>query len=275
MQITESRHFFSHRGFKLSYLDSAPEDRQRPAVLLMHGFPDTAQMWRAQIDALTAAGYRCIAPDTVGCGASEIAPRRSDYHVAKIVDDHRALLRHLDIDHANVVGHDWGAVQAWMFAGRYPDATRKLVALSVGHPTAYARAGWDQKLAGWYIGYFHLAGLAERLLLGDGRFSLRRMFQHPEMENVVSRMSEPGRLTAALRIYRASLSTVLFKSHPRVTVPTLGIWSENDGYLVESQMRQSEQWVDASWEFERISGGHWIALEHPTWLSQRLLSFLS
>ena len=60
------RHFFKHRHLRLSYLDSAPDDLDRPAVLLLHGFPDQATMWMPQIQALHQAGFRCIAPATVG-----------------------------------------------------------------------------------------------------------------------------------------------------------------------------------------------------------------
>lgn len=274
MTTSTTRHEFVHRGLRLSYLDSAPGDTARPVVLLLHGFPDTAQMWVAQITALHEAGYRCLAPDTVGCGQSQIAPRRSDYDVRTIVDDHRELLRHLGINTCDVVGHDLGAVAAWMLAGWYPNVVRHLVVLSVGHPTAYARSGVDQKRAGWYIGYFWMAGVAERLLPGHGRFSLRRVFgTHPDIEEVMQRLSAPGRLTAALRLYRASLVSALLRKNPRIKAPTLGIWSDRDAFLVESQMRGSEAWMDGPWTVESISGGHWIPLEQPEYLNRRLLKF--
>jgi len=274
---TESveRRTFTHRGLSLSYLDSAPDDSDRPVVLLLHGFPDTARMWDAQITALHAAGYRCLAPDTVGCGESQVAAKLADYNARTITNDHRALLDHLNINRAAVIGHDWGAVLAWLLAGHDPDRIHHLVALSVGHPMAYARAGADQKLAGWYIIFFLMAGLSETLLRGDGRFSLRRVFRsHPEMDEVMTRLAKPGRLTAALRIYRASLPTVLLQRQPAVRANTLGIWSEGDRFLVESQMRDSGRWVDGDWTFERIPGGHWIPLEQPDWLNARILDHL-
>jgi pimeloyl-ACP methyl ester carboxylesterase len=270
--VSATRQGFVNRGLRLSYLDSAPGDTARPVVLLLHGFPDSAQMWVSQIEALHDAGYRCLAPDTVGCGQSQIAPRRSDYDVRTIIEDHRELLRHLGIGKCHVVGHDWGAVASWMLAGWHPDVVRRLVVLSVGHPTAYARSGLDQKRAGWYIGYFTMAGVAERLLPGEGPLSLRRVFgSHPDIEEVMRRLSEPGRLTAAMRIYRASLVTVLLRGQPRIKAPTLGIWSDRDVFLVESQMRASQRWVDGPWTFESIPGGHWIPLEQPEYLNRRLL----
>lgn len=270
------RKSFQHRGLTLSYLDSNPDDKLRPVVLFLHGFPDTAEMWGQQMAHLQRCGYRCIAPDTVGCGHSQIAPKLSDYNARKIVEDKVALLDHLGIERVDVVGHDWGAILAWVLAGRHPTRVKRLVVLSVGHPTAYARAGVDQKLAGWYIAFFCLGGLAERMLLGKGRFSLRRVFgSHPRPDEVMARFSDAARLTAALRIYRASLKTALFDSQPAVSSPTLGIYSRGDKYLVESQMRRSGRWVKADWQYDVVDGGHWIPFEQPDYLNRRLQDFLA
>lgn len=262
---------FTNRGFKLSYLDTAPGDTQRPVMLFIHGFPDTAEMWLPQMEFMHAQGFRCIAADTLGCGESEMAPRLSDYNAAKIAADHVALLDELGIRQVALVGHDWGAVLAWLIAGHYPSRVRKLCVMSVGHPMAYARSGLDQKLRGWYILYFLFAGLSEKLLMGTGRLSLRHVFgSHPQLESVLSRVSAPGRLTAAVRIYRASLQTVLLKSQPRVKADVLGIHSRDDVFLVPSQMRDSGKWVDGQWVPEFIDGGHWIPLEQPDWVNARL-----
>lgn len=270
-----SRNQFQHRGLNFSYLDSTPDCSSRQVVLLIHGFPDSAAMWTHQIESVHDAGYRCIAPDNVGCGESEIAAYRRDYHAQIIMEDHRALLDHLQVRKAHVVGHDWGAVLGWLLAGWHPTRVHSLMVLSVGHPMAFARSGIDQKLASWYIVFFLLAGLAERLLIGNGRFSLRRLCSsHPEINEVMTRMSKPGRLTAALRIYRASTIAMIFRRHPRVALPTLGIWSRGDVYLVESQMRNSARYMDGPWVCEVIDGGHWISLEQPEFLNSRLLAHL-
>jgi pimeloyl-ACP methyl ester carboxylesterase len=108
---------------------------------------------------LHRAGYRCLAPDTLGCGYSEMAPRLGDYHALKITGDHRALLEHLGIEQSHVVGHDWGAVIGWLFAAHFPRCTQSLVAMSVGHPTAYARSGVRQKLVAWYTCFFLMGAL--------------------------------------------------------------------------------------------------------------------
>lgn len=273
--MTFSRSYFQHRSFRLSYLDSAPEDQQRPVVLLLHGFPDTATMWGKQIEALHAAGYRCIAPDTLGCGESEMAPRVRDYNCVKIASDHAALLDHLRISKAHVVGHDWGAVIAWLFAGYHPTVTERLVVMSVGHPTAYALSGARQKWLSWYTYFFQLGGLAEWLLKGEGALSLRSVFgSHPEMDEVMKRLREPGRMTAAVRLYRAAILPVYTRRQPNVSAPTLGLWSDEDRFLVESQMIRSDKYVDGTFRYERLSGHHWMSLQQPEAINRLLLEHL-
>ncbi|MDO9452061.1 MAG: alpha/beta fold hydrolase [Stagnimonas sp.] len=257
------RQQFVHRGLRLSYLDSAPGDARRPVILLLHGFPDEAAMWIPIIPGLHAAGFRVLAADTVGCGQSEMATRRDGYDIFRIVGDVVALLDQLGVQQAQIAGHDWGAVLAWFLAMHQPQRVQRLCVMSVGHPAAYVGAGLRQKLMGWYIVYFHMAGLSERLLMGRGWFSLRRVFgSHPEMESVMDRLRNPGRLTAALRIYRANIfQHVLFGRHPRVRCPVLGLYSVGDAFLDAGQMRDSQHWVDSDFSYVALAGGHWLPLE--------------
>jgi pimeloyl-ACP methyl ester carboxylesterase len=134
--VSATRQGFVNRGLRLSYLDSAPGDTARPVVLLLHGFPDSAQMWVSQIQALHDAGYRCLAPDTVGCGQSQIAPRRSGYNARTIIEDHRELLRHLGIGKCHVVGHDWGAFDVDCL--RFDDLGSEYLCHAIGHPARVA-----------------------------------------------------------------------------------------------------------------------------------------
>jgi pimeloyl-ACP methyl ester carboxylesterase len=105
-------------------------------VLLVHGFPDDHTVWHNQIPALVDAGYRVIALDTRGCGESEIKPRKGDYAIDKLVADLVALLDALGIAKVRLVGHDWGALQAWCFAMEHPERVDRYIAMSVGHPAA-------------------------------------------------------------------------------------------------------------------------------------------
>ncbi len=272
--VNASRRTFVHRGIELSFLEAGPETAE--AILLLHGFPDEATMWWPVLSRLAADGHRVIAPDTVGCGQSGMAPHRYDYGALQVVSDHVALLDHLGVDRVHVVGHDWGSVIAWFLAVYHPDRLRSLVAVSLGHPTAYAHAGLSQKRAGWYIGVFCAAGLAERVLLERSPLGLSHVFgSHPDIDEVLDRLGKPGRLTAAVRLYRANLLQVLMQRHPAVKAPTLGIWSSGDPFVVECQMTDSATYVDGPWRYVHLDGGHWIPIDQPELLTDLVLEHVA
>jgi pimeloyl-ACP methyl ester carboxylesterase len=247
-----------------------------PAILLLHGFPDSNALWRGVAPLLVSAGYRVIAPDQRGFGASDAPPGTANYRIECIVRDAIRLLDALDIEEAHLVGHDWGAVIGWFLAGEHPERFRSLTAVSVGHPRAYANAGPEQKRKGLYTFLFQLRGLAEWYLARNDFANFRKWVRnYPETEHWVRDLSRPGRLTAALNWYRANLRRILMAPHPRCPIPVLGIWSSRDFALAESQMLRSAEFVDGSWRYERLEGlSHWIPLEAPQELSRLLLRFV-
>src|SRR4051794_29650242 len=117
-------------GVELAVLDEG----EGPAVLLLHGFPDSARLWRHQIPTLVQRGFRVVAPDLRGFGDSDKPADIEAYRVGKSVGDLTKVLDALDIETAHVVGHDWGAGVAWAIALMAPERVDKLVVMSVGHP---------------------------------------------------------------------------------------------------------------------------------------------
>jgi pimeloyl-ACP methyl ester carboxylesterase len=247
-----------------------------PDVLLVHGFPHDHTVWRNQIPALVDAGYRVIALDTRGCGESEIKPCEGDYMIEKLVADLVALLDVLDIAKVRLVGHDWGALQAWSFAMAHPERVDRYVAMSVGHPAAYASGGVAQKLKGHYLLGIRLRGLIEFLVTRFDWWLFRLVLHYPaEFRHIRARLSRPRRLTAAFNYYRANLRLILAKAFPRVKVPVVGIWSDGDIFLTEDQMRASERYCDAGFRYVRIDGAnHWLQLTAPEKLNPLLLQVL-
>lgn len=247
-----------------------------PPVLLVHGFPDDGEVWRHQIPALAAAGFRVIVPDLRGCGDSFAPDRTEDYRLTRLVADLEALLDALGVDTVRLAGHDWGAVIAWRFAMACPQRVCCYAALSVGHPLAYATDGAMQKLKGWYALFFQWRGGAERLLRAGHWRLFRRLTGHPgEAARWISRLERPGRLRAALNYYRANLVDVLFRrDYPAVTMPVLGLWSSGDRFLTERQMLRSADFVSGGWRYRRIEGaGHWLPLDAPAAVNDLLIPF--
>jgi len=244
-------------------------------VLLLHGFPDSNYLWRGVIPKLVKAGYRVIAPDQRGFGESEAPEGKEHYDMEIIAKDAIAVLDALNVAKAKLVAHDWGAMIGWLLAGTYPERFESYTAISVGHPKAYASAGFEQKKKGWYVLFFQLEGIAEKAAMaGDWALFRKMVHDHPEMDHWIKDLSRPGRLTAGMNWYRANLSKLWKFEFPRVKIPVLGVWSSDDFALAEDQMIGSAAFVDASWRYERFEGvSHWVPVDVPEKLSDSLLNY--
>ena len=265
-------------GIHLSVTSEGPQDG-RP-VLLLHGFPDSAYIWRAQIAALAGAGYRAIAIDQRGYGESDAPEGVDAYALPTIAMDAIGVIDALGIERAAVVGHDWGASVAWLVATLFPDRVDRLCAVSVGHPTAFFSAGgFDQKEKSWYMLFFQ-SDVAEDWLARDGYRNWREWMHHPvEEERNVADLSRPGRLTAGLNWYRATVGPEAFAAPPLelppIVCPTMGVWSSEDYALTEVQMTASAEHVTGPWRYERIEGvSHDVPSAAPAQLNALLLDFL-
>jgi len=251
-------------------------------VILLHGFPDTGDVWRKQVPALVQHGFRAIVPDMRGRGRSGKPEAVSDYRLSSIVRDVAGILDVLRIERAHVVGHDWGAGVAWLVAALVPERVDRLVVISVGAPGAASRPTLEAFQKGWYRLLFLFEGVAEEVIQRDDWY-LFRMFLGgaQDTDAYVKTLSEPGALTPALNWYRANLPVqALFGRSggpqlPMVKADTLGIWSTGDLYLTEDAMTRSEQRVQGRWRYERFEGSHWVPLDEPDRLNRLLLEFLA
>ena len=155
-----------------------------PLVLLIHGFPELAISWRAQIASLAGAGYRAVAPDMRGYGEAVKPERTGDHTILHLVGDMVDLVRALGERSCVVVGHDWGSAVAWHCALMRPDMFTAVAGLSVpfqprrakGPPVAAMRAMAERAGTGdLYITRFQDAD-AHAPFDADPDMALRKMF---------------------------------------------------------------------------------------------------
>ena len=92
-----------------------------PLVLFCHGWPESWYSWRHQLAAVSAAGFRCVAPDMRGYGGTEAPEPIDQYTLYHLVGDMAELVKALGETKAVIVGHDWGAPVAWHAALWRPD----------------------------------------------------------------------------------------------------------------------------------------------------------
>lgn len=144
-----------------------------PAVLLLHGWPETALSWRHQVAALAAAGYRAIAPNQRGYDGSFAPDDARQYTLFHLAGDAIAILDALGETGAVAVGHDMGALVAWHLALMRPDRIEAVAAMSVPYvprgSQSLTRKLRDVGADDYYILYFQEPGVAERELERDVR----------------------------------------------------------------------------------------------------------
>ncbi|MDQ4143874.1 MAG: alpha/beta hydrolase [Actinomycetota bacterium] len=276
-ELYERGKTFHVNDIDLYFLDEGEGD----PVLLLHGFPDSARLWRLQIPALGEAGYRVIAPDLRGFGRTSRPDRVEAYAISNVVVDVVGLLDHLEIDVANVVGHDWGAGVAWGLAAFLPSRCKTLTALSVGHPVSFGdRTNLRQLQASWYMLLFQFEGIAEELLSrNDWAFARSWLKNEIDLERYIEDLSRPGALTAALNWYRANAHPKRWVDDqmdwPQIELPVMGMWSTGDFALTEKQMVDSGKHLSGPWRYEQIEApSHWIPLHAPDKVNELLLDFL-
>lgn len=147
-----------------------------PAVLMVHGFPESWYSWRYQLPAIAAAGYRAIAIDVRGYGRSSKPTRVEDYRMVLKVADIVNLVKALGEEQVTLIGHDWGAPIVWTSALLRPDLFRGVAGLSVPYappgsgrtpPTVGMRAMAGDQI--FYIEHFQEPGVAEAEIEEDVR----------------------------------------------------------------------------------------------------------
>ncbi|MGW7337421.1 alpha/beta fold hydrolase [Streptomyces sp. NPDC054808] len=218
-----------------------------PAVLLLHGFPHTWQLWTAVMGPL-AERHRVIAPDMRGAGASTRAA--GGYDAGTLASDAEALLEALDVRSAAVVGIDAGTPPAFLLAMRRPDLVRRLVVMESllgGLPGA---EGFLAQGAPWWFGFHAVPGLAETVLSGhEAQYvdwfldtgSLGEGVDPAVRDAFVRAYTGADALRCAFSYYRALPTSgeqiAASVDGGRLAVPTMAVGARPVGRALERQLR--------------------------------------
>ena len=152
------------------------EGTGRPPVVFCHGFPELAYSWRHQLPVVADAGFRAIAMDQRGYGASSAPEAIDAYGLGRLCGDLADLLDVLEVERAVFVGHDWGGFVAWAMPALHPDRVAGVAGICTPYTpfpgTDFLRAmfGDDEDM---YMLWFQEPGVAEAHL--DQR--VRKVFE--------------------------------------------------------------------------------------------------
>jgi pimeloyl-ACP methyl ester carboxylesterase len=242
-------------------------------ALLLHGFPESRASWRRQLPALAALGWRAVAPDLRGYGESSRPLGKRAYRIERLADDVAGMFETLGARRRVLIGHDWGGAIAWAAALRGMPLDG-LAILNAPHPAAFRHAlkTWDQRRRSWYMAFFLLPWLPEKLLTwkdgGELVRGLARQTAHwsPELlEEMRRNVTAPGAATAMLNYYRANILRYGKANAPvpRIECPTLLIWGEDDIYLGPRLASANEAYA-SKLTMKRLPGvSHWVQQDAP------------
>jgi pimeloyl-ACP methyl ester carboxylesterase len=271
-------------GIHLHVVQTGP--KSGVPVILLHGFPEFWYGWRKQISALSNAGFRAIVPDQRGYNLSDRPKQIRKYRFNELVKDTLGLIDARDYEKVNLVGHDWGAVVAWMLAYQYPDRLNRLGILNVPHPLVMRRflmRDLEQIRRSWYIFFFQLPWLpelgmrannwrgAERALRGSGKI---HTFTNDDIKQYKDAWSQPGAMTAMINWYRALRYETKLPKEMRIKVPTLMLWGMKDIALSHRMARPSMDHVDQGNLILFEDATHWVQHDAAEEVNHYLIDFL-
>ena len=266
-----AHHTAQVNGTRLHYVTAG----EGPAVMLLHGWPQTWYEWRHVID-LLADEYQVVAPDLRGFGYS--GKPATGYDAATMAADLAALADHLDLRDVTVLGHDWGAVFGYVYAAKTPSQVRALGIVEMALPGVgimeQAMAPQPQGNFLWHMGFQSVPDLPELLIAGKEKPFLRWFFEHfaydpsaitaADLEVYVDAITQVGALRAGLAVYQDFFTTAdqvaaLAKTPLEIPVRAYGGEACLGGATLASV--QAVAPAAEGGVIERC--GHWAAEERP------------
>lgn len=271
-------------------------DPAAPAIILLHGFPESHRTWRHQIPELAKTHF-VIAPDQRGFARSSKPEGVENYTPDKPVGDLLALATHFGKERFVLVGHDWGGAIAWMAALNHPDRIERLVIVNAPHPFVFQKSlfdDMDQRAASQYIRAFRNPALdAQIAAMGVDRFFDTSFAKHvdpalvaPDRAAYLDEWSQPGAIPAMLNWYRASAIMVpamdetpdrpafLDAPFPPLRMPVLVIWGMRDSALLPVQLEGLDALIP-NLTLVKVDAGHFVPWEKPQPVTDAIREWLA
>ena len=273
-------------------------DPASPAVILLHGFPESHRTWREIAPRLQDRFY-LVMPDQRGFAGSDRPQEVDAYRADVIVGDIFALADSFGLESFALVGHDWGGAVAWMAALKGDPRLTRLAIVNAPHPVIFQKSLIEdeaQRSASQYITAFRTPGFEKTIeAMGYDKFFEKTFAPHVDLEAIpesekrqyIADWSQPGAMAAMLNWYRASRMIVpppgvtvplldsLLRAFPIIKIPTLVVWGIKDKALLPVQLNGLDGLV-SDLIIERISdAGHFVPWEKPEAVAAALGPFLA
>lgn len=254
-----------------------------PAVVLLHGYPYTWEVWKPLSPLMVEAGYTVIAPDLRGLGFSD--KPEDGYDKVTVAEDVRGIVQSMGIGRIRLVGADIGAMVAYAYASRHPDEVERFVFAESLIPGFGLEALMNPATGGyWHFGFHAQVEVATMLTAGrEADYLLpwyAMMSADPSAAEIATERflpfyQAPGGMRAGFRHYetivedgRANRAEV---KEP-LAMPTLVLSGESG--IPQAQTLACVEQVAADVEQELVPGaGHTFASDNAEWTAARLIRF--
>jgi pimeloyl-ACP methyl ester carboxylesterase len=252
-----------------------------PAVVMLHGFGDTGDMW-APLAAALAKDHTIIVPDLRGMGLSSYPD--TGYDKKTQAQDIARVMDRLNVQKTDLVTHDIGNMVGYALAAQYPDRITRWVIIDAPLPGI---GPWDEILKSPLLWHFNFRGPdVDRLVKGRERIYLDRFWNElsadPKAIDEATRRhyakiyARPGAMHAAFNQFAAfsqdASDNKAFASKGKLTMPILALGAEKSfGAQQAAIMREVGTNVEGG---IIANSGHWIMEEQPDATVKAIRDFL-
>lgn len=308
---TFTDHYIEANGQRLHYASVG----QGPLVLFLHGYPSFWYQWKDQM-AEVGKDHLAVGLDMRGYNLSSRPADLASYEMPKLIEDVRQVAEQLAGKGKKfiLVGHDWGANVAWVFALQHPEMLDKLIIVNGAHPILSERELRENPAQRYASNYFFVFNN----ILAPGEqpvdetttveYATRRAhsgfvdaevkagrYTEADRQAWIDAWSQPGSTKAGLDYYRANHRNPPFNdTHPAsmvkqswsatrmlagakstiLNVPTLVIWGLKDTAILPGHLSGLEKLVPNLWVKLYPDDDHWVMLQKHTSLAQDMRRFI-
>jgi len=290
-----------HNGIELDVVDEGPRDA--PALIFLHGFPESHRTWRHQI-AHFSDRFRCIAPDQRGYRGSSKPQEVEAYTPDKLIGDIFLLAAELGIGEFTIVGHDWGGAIAWGVAlmgqkGTGTGRVSRCIIANAPHPAIFQKLLYldpHQRESSQYMRGFRdtanddlvrETGLVG-ILMQEVKWDRAAAMEDEERARLLEEWQDRDAAFGMLNWYRASPVVVppmdapfaLPEGYrppalPKLAIPTMVIWAMDDIALPPANIEGLDEVID-DLSVEQVHGcGHFVPWEAPEKVNAAMDAFLA
>lgn len=269
--------FVEAGGLRFEVAEAGADNGTDKLALCLHGFPELHYSWRHQMPMLADMGYRVWAPNMRGYGQTDRLVGVEQYRLNTLAQDVANLIDASGAKEVTLIAHDWGAIVAWQFAIQKLRPLAKLVIMNVPHPKCAEREikKWRQISKSWYIYFFQIPWLPEKLLASRKGKAIQQafrgnainteLFNDAALEPYRKAALQPGALTAMLSYYRGLLRIPDMRNltSSTVDIPTLVLWGEQDIALDIHLLDGLDEYVPDLTVKRFPEASHWVQQDVP------------